>query len=360
MGIINFFDYQNRHKNRDGTPLIMSFLVTNRCVLKCKHCFFHKTTKITNEKDSKEMTVDEYLKLSDSMEPFQMALFCGGEPYIRDDLYEIIKIFHVNNKVERGGTATNGQLTENIIKQIILICSQNKSLQFGINFSLEGFEETNNRIRGKGTFEKSMQTWKECKKLARQYDNLNLGVVFTMNTINQNESVEFMEWVIKELQPDVYGLFKTRQFPRGGNELKEISLEKFNCARKKLTKYIKDMDLGVTPAIFSYYVYNTLVKQKRAFHCHAGKHGGFVNYNGDVNVCEVFPDENCSNLPLKIGNLRDYDMDFLKLWNSEKALEVKKMVGKHQVCRLCTHETEGILPSMYFEPNDSDINKIDI
>lgn len=360
MSVLDFYDYENRHKNRDGTPLIISFLVTNRCNLKCKHCFYHQTTKGTKVKDQEEMTIDEYLKLSKSMEPFRAALLCGGEPYMRDDLHEIVRILHANNKIERAGTSTNGQLTTNIIKQVSLICSQNRDLTFGLNFSLEGFEETNDFIRGKGTFKRSIQTWKECKKIANIYNNLRLGVTFTINLINQNESEEFINWVIKELQPDVYGLMKTRQSPRGGEELKDISLEKYNTARKAIIKYIKEGKIGDAPAIFSHYVYQTIADGKRSFHCYAGKHGGFINYNGDVNVCEVFPDAQCSDQPLKLGNLRDYDMDFLKLWNSEHALKIKQLVGKHPACEMCTHETEGILPSMFFEPNISDFSKIDI
>ena len=50
-------------------------------------------------------------------------------------------------------------------------------------------------------------------------------------------------------------------------------------------------------------------------------------------------------------NLREHDMDFLKLWNSESAMKVRQMVNRHECCKECTHETEGILPSIYFEPN---------
>ena len=53
-----------------------------------------------------------------------------------------------------------------------------------------------------------------------------------------------------------------------------------------------------------------------------------------------------------MGNLRDYDMDFLKLWNSAKALEIKGLVNRHAACEACTHETEGLLPSLYFAPNE--------
>lgn len=359
----NMLAYEKRHKDQDGTPLVISFLITNRCILKCKHCFFHQTTKRTNVKDEDEMTIDEYLTLSKSMEPFEVALLCGGEPYMRDDLHEIVRILHTNNKIASAGTSTNGQLTNNIIEQASLICSQNRDMLFGLNFSLDGFEEIHDYIRGKGTFARSMHTWKECKELAKQYDNLRLGIAFTFNTINQDEAPEFIKWSIKELQPSSFGILKIRQSPRGGNELKDISLERYNSATKALTECIKEGKLNpqnYIASLFCQYVYNTMASGKRSFFCHAGKHGALINYNGDINVCEIFPDERCSDQPLKMGNLRDYNMDFLKLWNSDDALKIKQLVGKHPACKMCTHETEGLLPSVFFEPNISDLSKIDI
>lgn len=85
------------------------------------------------------------------------------------------------------------------------------------------------------------------------------------------------------------------------------------------------------------YVFETMKTGKRAFDCFAGKYGGFINYNGDVGACEVLN---------AYGNLSEYNYNFMALW--------EKFLGnncKNTLCDLCTHETEGIIPSMYLGNN---------
>jgi MoaA/NifB/PqqE/SkfB family radical SAM enzyme len=60
--------------------------------------------------------------------------------------------------------------------------------------------------------------------------------------------------------------------------------------------------------------------------CTAGETAAVIDYNGDVRICE---------LRQPIGNLRDYDCDFGRLWNSHtRAAEVAQMRQDH--CD-CTH-----------------------
>lgn len=352
--------YYKRHYFKDGTPLVNSFLVTNRCFLKCKHCFYHETIPEKGMiKDSAELTIDDYLKISKSMEWFMIGIFCGGEPFIREDLHEIIKIFRSNNWLPWCDSATNGQLTDEIVRQVELICKQDKDKVYSLSFSLDGFEEFNDEIRGTGTFKRSVETWKECKKLSKIYNNLELNFSSTINSINQDTMDDFLKWGIKELQPNRITLIKTRQSPRDGDYLKEINASNYRKARNIIIDAVKNGLLGDVNAPQTYfmptisnYIYNTLTTGKRSFMCYAGKHGAWINYNGDVNICEVFPDKNCSEENFKIGNLKDFSMNFIKLWNSEQALKIKQLAGKHPVCEKCTHETEGLIPSLYFEPNN--------
>lgn len=350
--------YQLRHLSKDETPMTISFLITDRCNLRCKHCFNHKTRVSDYDKAKKEMTVDEYEKLSKSLGFFATALICGGEPFLREDLSEIVKLFRMNNKVQWCGTGTNGQMTDNIVKQVEAICKQDSSRRFTLTFSLDGFEEQHDEIRGKDTFKKCMETWKACKILRNKYSNLRIATVSTMMTINQDILPDFYKWLAKEMQPDAMSTLLIRQTPRGGVQLKEVLPENYARARETLSQLLKegkngDMNspLAYIPMSYYHYITKTIMTGKKSFMCYAGKHGAYIDYNGEINVCEVMNDAMCSDKPLLMGNLRDYDMDFLKLWNSEQALKVKQYVNRHSVCESCTHETEGLLPSVYFEPN---------
>ena len=63
--------------------------------------------------------------------------------------------------------------------------------------------------------------------------------------------------------------------------------------------------------------------------CHAGSLFGIITSNGKVYPCEILEDK-------LIGDLRDFDMDFLKLWNTEKNKEIKNFIIKSK-CK-CTYE----------------------
>ena len=64
----------------------------------------------------------------------------GGEPFIRTDLKEIVRELY--KKSDRIVISTNGFFTDRIVD----LCKEFPNI--GIRISIEGLEETNNRIRG--------------------------------------------------------------------------------------------------------------------------------------------------------------------------------------------------------------------
>lgn len=345
--------YEKRHINKFGTPFIFSFLVTNRCNLKCKHCFYHETIDSGAEQ---ELTIDEYRKLSSSMENFMTGIFCGGEPFIRDDFYEIIQIFHKNNNMMQADSASNGQLTERIVSQVEKILQFAPNQGYSLGISLDGIKETHNKIRGEGSFEKAIVSWKELKLLKKHYSNFELYICTTMNTINELSMDEFIKYAIAELKPDKISLIKTRQHPRAGETIKNINLENYlNCV-KLIEESRSNLDSSILEKPQTYllpsvnnYIYDGEKLGKKLFQCYAGLHGGFIDYNGEVGLCEVLP---------SVGNLRNYDMDFLKLWNDTSAMQQRKCVNEAESCKYCTHESEGLLPSLYFYPNSIKYDRV--
>lgn len=350
--------YQKSHLFRDATPMTVSFLITDRCCLRCKHCFNHRSRISDFEKAKNELTIDEIGKMSKSMGFFSSALLCGGEPFLRDDLHEIVHMFRMNNNAQWFSSSTNGQLTDRILTQMEQISKPFKDRSYTMNFSFEGFENENDAVRGKGAFRKSVETWHECRKLNKIYGNIKQNVVCTMNAMNQESLPDFFKWAFENLKPDRIMMLLIRQDPRGGAELKEVTPENYERARYMLNEELWqgrngdcNSPIGYIPSGQYYYISKSIQTGKRSFMCYAGKHGAFIDYDGEVNVCEVMNDSRCSNNALSMGNLRDFDMDFMELWNSPQALAVKQTVNRHAACENCTHETEGLLPSLYFEPN---------
>ena len=80
------------------------------------------------------------------------------------------------------------------------------------------------------------------------------------------------------------------------------------------------------------YVMHMLKNKNKILKCYSGKIDGVIYPNGDVSMCE---------LTRPFANLKDYNHDFYKLWNSDKAKKRREQIKN---C-FCTH-TCHILNSM--------------
>ena len=334
---------------REETPLMMSILVTNRCQLRCRHCFnasFHDNA--CAESKSRELTIDQYRKISSSMGIIMKGIFSGGEPFLRDDLAEIVSLFQHNNKMIWTSLSTNGQDTQRVFQTVEKILINAPHQHLSLAFSLDGFPEYHDYIRGKGSYALCLQTWRECSKL-KKYPNYDQYICTTMNTVNQRILPDFIRWCFRELEPSMVSVLKTRQHPRDGDYLKNVDVNWYRKSREVVEWETCQGNMGTVNSPQTYmnswicrYVEQTLQTGKRSFHCYAGQYGGFIQYEGSVGVCEILP---------AIGNLADYEYDFRKLWNSEHAKTYRRKVGRHRECDVCTHETEGVIPSLFFERN---------
>ena len=75
--------------------------------------------------------------------------------------------------------------------------------------------------------------------------------------------------------------------------------------------------------------------------CYAGNLSGVMYPEGDVYPCEILSEEH------KIGNIRDFNLDFKKLWLSHKARKEVKFI-RNTKC-YCTHECFNIV-NILFNP----------
>ncbi len=116
--------------------------ITNRCTLRCKHCFIYREGN-PNDASAEMETAVMLGKLAELQKRhgIQHMLWMGGEPLLRPDvLRDGIKLFS-NNTI-----TTNGTLQPIDLPNCIYV------------ISLDGPPELNDAVRGKGTFKKVMRT----------------------------------------------------------------------------------------------------------------------------------------------------------------------------------------------------------
>jgi radical SAM protein with 4Fe4S-binding SPASM domain len=320
------------------TPIYIILFVTERCNARCKHCFGSFGGGKGNIKE--EFTLDEYERLSNKMSDLLYLLPTGGEPFLRDDLPEIINIFYRNNHLRNVGIPTNGSLTKKTVASVMQILSLCPDLQLGVDISLDALNEAHDEIRGfPGLFDKSIETYWQLKELEKNHSNFKVCVEITVSSYNQDNLFEIYDYFLNELK--VYNVFVrlVRGSPRDA-AASNVDIDKYEQFTRKVEE---DLINGVFHG-HEVYPFSELItardiigrkigikmvrENKYQIPCYAGKLTGIIKCNGDVYPCEL--------LDRKIGNLREHDYNLKELWQSETAQKIKKEI-KDTRC-FCTHE----------------------
>ena len=157
----------------DKRPVVV-WNVTQRCNLKCVHCYAHAKNKAFDN----ELTTDQGKALIDDLAEFgsPVMLFSGGEPLVRRDLPQLAA--YAVEKGMRAVISTNGTL---ITKPMARTLKEIGLSYVGI--SLDGMQEINDRFRGvNGAFQSALQGIKNS-----QDAGIKVGLRFTVNKFNVNE-----------------------------------------------------------------------------------------------------------------------------------------------------------------------------
>ena len=130
-------------KNSIPTPTDASIILTYRCPMRCQMCNIWQ-----NPTDKKEEIVAADLR---SLPKLKFINLTGGEPFIREDLAEIVEECYKHTK--RIVISTSGWFED----RIIALAKQFPNI--GIRISIEGLSRKNDELRGReGGFDKGLRT----------------------------------------------------------------------------------------------------------------------------------------------------------------------------------------------------------
>jgi len=327
------------------TPQNLILYVTDYCNARCSHCFYWKNLN----KRQDEMTLEQIKTMITSLRTqLNMLVITGGEPFIRKDLYEICTLFYQINKTKRINIVTNGLLDKKILETTTKLLTENPNKRLTIVVSLDGLEETHNKIRRvPNIWNKDIALIRELKKLESQYDNLSLFVNLTMTKTNIGEVKELSRFVKEDLKIN----FKVNVLRTGKNYYqvpKDIlmdyepeisnqpSPEELEEIYTWLDKEAKDLPHKVEALKLKHSI-DMIKYEKPTLKCLAGLNDGVIFPTGKVAVCE----------PTKaFGDLKDYNFDFAKLWNSKEA-QIRKMQTSKCFCL----QSCNLLNSMKYDTN---------
>ena len=119
--------------------MIVSWMTTNECNLKCKHCY-----QDADETQEKELTTQEAFTMIDQIVKagFKIMIFSGGEPLLRSDIFELVA--YAASKGLRPVFGTNGVLITEEVARRLKECG---AMAMGI--SIDSLDEAkHNEFRG--------------------------------------------------------------------------------------------------------------------------------------------------------------------------------------------------------------------
>jgi MoaA/NifB/PqqE/SkfB family radical SAM enzyme len=340
MSSIDYLKFAEKLFFKEGSsPLYLVLFVTDRCNARCKHCLLADGVHTPDK--SSELSLEEIEVLSKKMDPLLFLLPTGGEPFLRDDLGEIIKLFYKNNRVRNVGIPTNGFFTEKIVRIIRDILETCPDLDLGVDVSLDGVGAKHDEIRGvAGLFDNAVKTFNELTLLEKMYPRFNVNIETTVSSYNDNCLLENYGFFTHTLKAHTVFTLLTRDKPRDP-ATKFFDVGRYEAYARKMEEGIKKgvltgydtfpfADFINAKRIVRHRLIAKVVRENRyQLPCYAGVLGAAIFANGDVYPCELHTD-------LKLGNLRDYHFDFKAIWKSEKAEQARKLI-KTGKC-FCTYE----------------------
>lgn len=317
------------------TPDFVTFDLTHNCPLKCEHCFINAGIGKSMSPEFSVSLLKELIELG--VTTFQLT---GGEPFSYPYLKNLIKIM-VDNQVSIR-IATSGYILNRNAKECLEILSKYEDVH--IQVSVDGLEETHNRIRGKkDSFEKAMnfidfcinyklpviiatslidQTIQELKELTNLLKNKyilqqRLGLISDQgrakeNTINRYNYNEFMNTI-----SILKSLYETENFSI--EEIENKDIDTVDCGAGYKTIKISPIGLVTPCAMMSFNIGNLNVESLKTVLTRTTKN--FMKLSSpNKNFCSGCFHEDYCNGCISEALIRKNSVDYCDWYDSQKTI----------------------------------------
>ncbi len=289
--------------SRDGYPKNLIWFVTERCNLKCPHCFVNSSAHEKRREIPVERAVD-FIKNSG----LSHISFTGGEPSLYPGIEKLIAA-----ALERGigvGLSSNGYRNQPLLKSLKEI-----GKPIYIQVSLDGDRETHNKIRGDaGAFDDALEFLSAARSQGHR-----VVVVFTVSSKNIATLKSVLQLCSRERWPIYINFIRSSDQVKAhaGNtfipdQKNDLSIEQMEyCYRlwhEHVFRYMPRLDrlvmVSKTEQVIHFIKHGVW-----SYKCAAGINDAVMYPNGDVALCETLQ---------PIGSMEDYDWDWKRFWRNRR------------------------------------------
>ena len=314
-------------------PFSVTLSVTNLCNSRCMTCNIW-----SKKRKGRELETREWEKILAQIGPHtKFYTFSGGEPFMRDDLSELLYLPFKYGNPHYLTLSTNCLLPEKIRDQLEdffeMLGKKTLSTKIYCKLSVNAIGKQHDRSRGvEGNFSKVLQTIEYLREIRARRRELKIGIHTVISRINVNEVDKIYEYFI----PLAYVDSMTCDIAEQRYELMntEEDFAPSHSAYRTTTSIIsemlsqdKRMDKNVKSLRINYYDFvNALLTTNRlAMPCFAGRASCHITPTGEVVACALrWVEEGF------MGDLREENYNFKNIWRSAQASLVRKTIRAHE------------------------------
>lgn len=310
------------------TPIKIQWKITNKCNLKCKHCYLGKL-------DGFELPFEKADEIADTIinSNVMEVTISGGECLTYKGIEKIIKKLLINGiKVD---VFTNALLLKNVLDKIDSDILNKSALLFYV--SVDGLKSSHEQIRGKDIFDKTIENIKYA--IEKGYP------VVTNTVINKINYCDIMDMIVLLKQMGVKDVQLSNLIVQGSadNSMK-ISLSEQMALKEKIN------DLYKEHPEFGYIYYSevpdsdgvrkvySLSNGKKDFigndnwKCTAGVARVTIDSNGKVYCCPFIKDS-------YLGDLNKENLS--EVWDNVNRFKFLKRLSEENTDRVCLAIKQG-------------------
>ncbi|MCD8282276.1 MAG: radical SAM protein [Prevotella sp.] len=286
-------------------PTDASIILTYRCPMRCVMCNIWKSpTKRSEEIRATDLT---------SLPKLKFINLTGGEPFVRDDLGDIVEECYRHTK--RIVISTSGWFEDKVVALAKAFPN------IGIRISIEGLSVKNDELRGhQGGFDKGLRTLLTLKRMGLK--DIGFGC-----TVSNNNSKDML--ALYELSLSLGMEFATAAFHNSYYFHKDdnaITNKEEVCGdfERLINLQLRERHpKSWYRAWFNMGLINYIEGNRRLLPCEAGSANFFVDPWGEVYPCNGLEEKYWKE---SMGNIRR--APFAEIWESDKARAVRGCVAR--------------------------------
>jgi MoaA/NifB/PqqE/SkfB family radical SAM enzyme len=323
--LVNTFISAKVHPIR---PTVLIYNCTWVCDARCTMC---NNWKWGDRKS--DMTLEQLEPVMQS--PFWGAVenlnISGGEPTTRNDLPEMVELFHRHlPRLRKIGINTTGLTPKRAIPmltRIVEFCAS-KGLLISIRVSLDGIGDVHNQVRSvKNGFDKASQTIEAMQALAKRHENFSFGIASTIFATNMEDAQNILAWARTKGLDVVFNMLRFTDAMLHNRDLQEkigFHQREEEFMRNFFLDRVQEESV-LSGQAFMYLHYADMIANgyHRTMPCPFQSQGLLLNPNGDLHYCENSQ---------KLGNVLDASAE--SLYYKPENLEHRQHI-KDNVCPTC-------------------------